>query len=97
MKMTKWGAGAYFEGENPKAFRPTKSGGKVNYQKKEEETVESVLDSTRILAVPQMDISLDAAKYFKIRSATDLKDGTTVVATYLPYYDKYGKLTGYKK
>lgn len=97
MKMTKWGAGAYFEGENPKAFRPTKSGGKVNYQKKEEETVESILDSTRILAVPQMDISLDAAKYFKIRSATDLKDGTTVVATYLPYYDKYGKLTGYKK
>ena len=97
MKMTKWGAGAYFEGENPKAFRPTNSGGKVNYQKKEEETVESVLDSTRILAVPQMDISLDAAKYFKIRSATDLKDGTTVVATYLPYYDKYGKLTGYKK
>lgn len=98
MKMTKWGAGAYFEGENPKAFRPErKSGGKVNYQKKEEETVESVLDSTRILAVPQMDISLDAAKYFKIRSATDLKDGTTVVATYLPYYDKYGKLTGYKK
>ncbi|AII27680.1 AAA family ATPase [Escherichia phage Av-05] len=97
MKITKWGAGAYFEGENPKAFRPTKSGGKVNYQKKEEETVESVLDSTRILAVPQMDISLDAAKYFKIRSATDLKDGTTVVATYLPYYDKYGKLTGYKK
>lgn len=98
MKMTKWGAGAYFEGENPKAFRPErKSGGKVNYQKKEEETVESVLESTRILAVPQMDISLDAAKYFKIRSATDLKDGTTVVATYLPYYDKYGKLTGYKK
>lgn len=98
MKMTKWGAGAYFEGENPKAFRPErKSGGKVNYQKKEEETVESVLDNTRILAVPQMDISLDAAKYFKIRSATDLKDGTTVVATYLPYYDKYGKLTGYKK
>ncbi|UDW09778.1 DnaB-like helicase C-terminal domain-containing protein [Escherichia coli] len=98
MKITKWGAGAYFEGENPKAFRPErKSGGKVNYQKKEEETVESVLDSTRILAVPQMDISLDAAKYFKIRSATDLKDGTTVVATYLPYYDKYGKLTGYKK
>lgn len=97
MKITKWGAGAYFEGENPKAFRPErKSGGKVNYQK-EEETVESVLDSTRILAVPQMDISLDAAKYFKIRSATDLKDGTTVVATYLPYYDKYGKLTGYKK
>lgn len=98
MKMTKWGAGAYFEGDNPKAFRPErKSGGKVNYQKKEEETVESVLESTRILAVPQMDISLDAAKYFKIRSATDLKDGTTVVATYLPYYDKYGKLTGYKK
>lgn len=62
-----------------------------------EETVESVLQNTRIVAVPQMSLSLDAAKYFGIRSAVSGQDGVTVVATYLPYPDKYGKLAGFKK
>ena len=92
---------AYRKGgqENPKAqrFDNGNRGGRVSYQQREEETVESVIHNTRILAVPQMSLSLDAAKYFKIRSAVAQADGVTVTATYLPYYDKYGKLTGYKK
>lgn len=90
--------------ENPKAsrsggFSSNKSnGGRVSYSShREEETIESVLASTQILAVPQMSCSLDAAKYFKIRTAVSQADGKTPTATYLPYYDKYGKLTGFKK
>lgn len=62
-----------------------------------EETVETVLQDTRIVAVPQMSLSLAAAKYFGIRSAVSGQDGITVIATYLPYPDKYGKLIGFKK
>lgn len=62
-----------------------------------EETVEEVLQNTRVVAVPQMSLSLDAAKYFGIRSAVSGADGISVVATYLPYPDKYGKLIGFKK
>lgn len=94
--------GAYRKGgqDNPRAqsFGSNRNtGGRVSYQQREEETLESVLNGTRILEVPQMSLSLDAAKYFKIRSAVSVSDGVTITATYLPYYDKYGKLTGYKK
>ncbi|WAK43511.1 DNA replicative helicase/primase [Cronobacter phage EspYZU12] len=93
---------AYRQGgqENPKAQNfgsKGNRGGRVSYQQREEETLESVINGTRILAVPEMSLSLDAAKYFKIRSAVSPSDGVTITATYLPYYDKYGKLTGYKK
>lgn len=64
---------------------------------KEQETVESVLASTKILKVPQQNIGLDAAKYFGIRSAVSEENGVDIVATYFPYRDKYGNLTGYKK
>lgn len=99
--MSNFDFSAYRQGgqENPKATFGNNGnrGGRVNYQQREEETVESVINGTQILAVPQMSLSLDAAKYFKIRSAVSHADGVTVTATYLPYYDKYGKLTGYKK
>lgn len=94
--------GAYRKGgqENPKAQNfgsKGNGGGRVSYQQREEETLESVVNGTRILPVPEMSLSLDAAKYFKIRSSVASTDGVTITATYLPYYDKYGKLTGYKK
>ncbi|MBL5841170.1 AAA family ATPase [Enterobacter asburiae] len=93
---------AYRQGgqENPKAQNfgsKGNRGGRVSYQQREEETLESVVNGTRILPVPEMSLSLDAAKYFKIRSSVSPSDGVTITATYLPYYDKYGKLTGYKK
>ncbi|QXL90570.1 DNA primase/helicase [Salmonella phage NINP13076] len=100
--MSNFDFSAYRQGgqENPKAQRFGNNGnrgGRVSYQQREEETLESVVNGTRILAVPEMSLSLDAAKYFKIRSAVSASDGVTITATYLPYYDKYGKLTGYKK
>lgn len=100
MSTPDWGAYRRGGQENPKASkfdRNSQSGGRVSYNKREEETLESVLQSTRILAVPEMSLSLEAAKYFKIRTAVSTADGVTPTATYLPYYDKYGKLTGYKK
>lgn len=88
----------YIKGfKNEKAYKKPR-GGAVSYRYKEdEETVEYVLHNTQILAVPEMSISLDAARYFKIRSAVSEVDGVTITKTYLPYYDKYGKLTGFKR
>ena len=91
---------AYRKGgnENPRAGFGSNRGGKLSYSNNRvEETLESVLSGTRIMAVPEMSLSLEAAQYFKIRSAVSPADGITPVATYLPYYDKYGKLTGFKK
>lgn len=90
---------AKFGQPNPQATK-WRSGGSVrrDYRdEKEQETVESVLASTKILKVPQQNIGLDAAKYFGIRSAVSEENGVDVVATYFPYRDKYGNLTGYKK
>lgn len=50
-----------------------------------------------LLPVEDMSLSEIAAKYYKIRSAVSEEDGQTITATYIPSYDKYGKLTGYKK
>lgn len=90
---------AKFGQPNPQATK-WRSGGSVrkDYRdEKEQETVESVQASTKILKVPQQNIGLDAAKYFGIRSAVSEENGVDIVATYFPYYDKYGNLTGYKK
>lgn len=90
---------AKFGQPNPQATK-WRSGGSVrrDYRdEKEQETVESVLASTKILKVPQQNIGLDAAKYFGIRSAVSEENGVDIVATYFPYRDKYGNLTGYKK
>lgn len=90
---------AKFGQPNPQATK-WRSGGSVrrDYRdEKEQETVESVLASTKILKVPQQNIGLEAAKYFGIRSAVSEENGVDIVATYFPYYDKYGNLTGYKK
>lgn len=90
---------AKFGQPNPQATK-WRSGGSVrrDYRdEKEVETVESVLASTKILQVQQQNIGLEAAKYFGIRSAVSEENGVDIVATYFPYYDKYGNLTGYKK
>ena len=59
-------------------------------------TVEEV-KSFPILAVPQQDIILEDAELFGVRSEVSQEDGQTIVATYFPYYNQEGKLTGYKR
>ena len=84
---------------NPVATR-YKSGGSMarDYRdEKEVETVETVLENTKIVPVPQQNIGLMAAQYFGVRSALSQEDGVTVVATYFPYYNRYGNLSGFKK
>ncbi len=49
------------------------------------------------VAVPQMDIIEVDAEFYEIRSEYSQEDGETLVATYLPYYNQEGKLTGYKR
>lgn len=49
------------------------------------------------VAVPQQDILEEDAKFFGIRSEFSQEDGLTLVATYFPYYNQEGKLTGYKR
>lgn len=90
--------GSYDGTPNPAARKrvSVKTQGKWQ-QKEEQETVQSVLENTVVCAVPQQNISKECAEYFGIRSALSEKDGVTVVATYFPYYDHYGKLTGFKK
>ena len=61
---------AYRKGgnENPRAGFGSNRGGKLSYSNnRAEETLESVLSGTRIMAVPEMSLSLEAAQYFKIR------------------------------
>ncbi|EFE8349666.1 AAA family ATPase [Escherichia coli] len=98
---SKFMASAYnrFGEPNPKATK-YKSGGSVkrDYRdEKEVETVETVLENTKIVPVPQQNIGLMAAQYFGVRSALSQEDGVTVTATYFPYYDRYGNLSGFKK
>lgn len=61
-----------------------------------QETIADVLKYP-IIAVPDASITHRVAKYLGIRSKLSQEDGETVVATYYPSYDKYGKLTGFKK
>lgn len=90
--------GSYDGTPNPAARKRVSVKTQGKWQQKEEvETVQSVLDNTVICAVPQQNISKECAEYFGIRSALSEKDGVTVVATFFPYYDHYGKLTGFKK
>ena len=66
------------------------------YGKQEVETLQDVEQYPEI-PVPFRNITQEAAKYFGIKSAVDPNDGRTIIATYYPYRDKYGKITGYKK
>lgn len=69
----------------------------VRYNNREkQETVEDVL-SLPFLAVPDRGMCQEDAEYFEIRSAVSEADGKTITATYFPYYNKDGVLTGFKK
>lgn len=59
-------------------------------------TVEEV-NSFPLVAVPQQDIIKEDAEFYGIRSEISQQDGETIVATYFPYYNQEGKLTGYKR
>lgn len=59
-------------------------------------TVEEV-KTFPFLAVPQQDIIQEDAELFGVRSEVSQEDGQTIVATYFPYYNQEGKLTGYKR
>lgn len=70
---------------------------KNNSFKPEVEQLQDVLKYP-FLAVPQQNISKEDAEYFGIRSSIDPEgDGITPSATYFPYYDQNGKLSGFKK
>lgn len=68
-----------------------------SYRNREkQEAVEDVLDLP-FLAVPERGLLEEDAEYYEIRSAVSEKDGKTIIATYFPYYNKEGILTGFKK
>lgn len=48
-------------------------------------------------AVPQQNILQEDAEFYGIRSELSQEDGQTLTATYFPYYNQEGKLTGYKR
>lgn len=66
------------------------------YRREKPLTVEEV-KSFPCLAVEQQDILKEDAEYYGIRSELSQEDGHTLVATYFPYYNQEGKLTGYKR
>lgn len=57
----------------------------------------SEVETFPCVEVPQQDIIKEDAEYYGIRSEFDQGDGETLVATYFPYYNQEGKLTGYKR
>lgn len=59
-------------------------------------TVDEVL-TFPCIAVPQQDIVLQDAIDLGIRSELSQQDGVTLVATYFPYHNQDGKLTGFKR
>ena len=61
----------------------------------QDETVEEVLKCP-IMAIPERNISLQAAEHFGIRTAVSEKDGKTPVAHYFPY-TLDGNIVGFKK
>ena len=66
------------------------------YRNEKPLTVQEV-EEFPLLAVSQQDILQEDAEYFGIRSELSQQDGQTLVATYFPYYNQEGKLTGYKR
>lgn len=59
------------------------------------ETMEEV-SKYKILGVKGQ-FSTESAKFFGVRTAVSEQDGQTPTASYYPYYDQGGTLTGYKK
>lgn len=49
------------------------------------------------LPVPQLSMRQDIAELLEVRSELSQEDGKSIVASYLPYYNQEGKLTGYKR
>ncbi len=66
------------------------------YKNEKPLTVDEVL-TFPCVAIPQMSIIEEDAEYYEIRSEYSQEDGETLVATYLPYFNQDGKLTGYKR
>lgn len=66
------------------------------YRNEKPLTVEEV-KTFPCVAVPQQDIIQEDAEFYGIRSEYSQADGQTLVATYFPYYNQDGKLTGYKR
>lgn len=66
------------------------------YRNEEPLTVEEV-KTFPCVAVPQLSLRDDIANVLEIRSEYSQEDGETIVASYLPYYNQDGKLTGYKR
>ena len=50
-----------------------------------------------ILAYPERGITKETCEKFGIRSAVSPENGTEIIATYFPYYDQQGKISGFKK
>ena len=66
------------------------------YRNEEPLTVDEV-KTFPCVAVPQQDILQEDAEFYGVRSEYSQEDGETLVATYFPYYNQDGKLTGYKR
>lgn len=69
---------------------------KQYYRDEKPLTVEEV-KTFPCVAVPQQDIIQEDAEFYGVRSEFSQEDGMTLVATYFPYYNQEGKLTGYKR
>lgn len=73
---------------------------KSNYSVYQEETVKEILENYKCEAVPQQNILKVDAEFYDIRSSwseTAIDGKKALSATYFPYYDQKGVLTGYKK
>lgn len=66
------------------------------YRNEKPLTVEEV-KTFPCVSVPQQDILQEDAVFYGVRSEFSQEDGETIVATYFPYYNQEGKLTGYKR
>ena len=73
-----------------------KQGDKMTEQYVPKETLQDVL-KYKCVGVPERGLTKADAEFYEIRSALSQKDGKTVEATYFPYYNKAGELTGFKK
>lgn len=69
---------------------------KTYFRQEKPLTVEEV-KTFPCVAVPQQDITKEDAEFYGVRSEFSQEDGETVTATYFPYYNQDGKLTGYKR
>lgn len=66
------------------------------YRNEKPLTVEEV-KTFPCVSVPHQDVLKEDAEFYGIRSEYSQEDGQTLVATYFPYYNQEGKLTGYKR